>query len=238
MTTNAAPPLILVVEDDDRIRAALRLALVDEGYQVEAVVDAESALQFVAGKQPALMLVDLMLPGLDGFELCRRIRAASTIPIIVVSARDDSHDVVAGLEAGADDYVTKPFVFKELAARIRANLRRRRPVEDGASETDFMEFGDLRISVDQGTVWRDGIELQLTATEFRLLHEFATNPKRVFSREQLLNSVWGYDYFGDQRIVDAHIRRLRTKLEDDPSNPSHVVTVRGLGYRFEPGTGG
>ncbi len=238
MTTNAAPPLILVVEDDDRIRAALRLALVDEGYQVEAVVDAESALQFVAGTRPALMLVDLMLPGLDGFELCRQIRAASTIPIIVVSARDDSHDVVAGLEAGADDYVTKPFVFKELAARIRANLRRRRPVDGGPDETDVMEFGDLRISVDQGTAWRGGAELQLTATEFRLLHEFATNPKRVFSREQLLNSVWGYDFFGDQRIVDAHIRRLRTKLEDDPSNPRHVVTVRGLGYRFEPGAGG
>lgn len=236
--TNNTPSSILVVEDDDRIRAALRLALTDEGYRVETASDAESALDVVRTRPPSLMLVDLMLPGLDGFELCRRVRASSTIPIIVVSARDDSHDVVAGLEAGADDYVTKPFVFKELAARIRAHLRRLHPTGSDAPGGQLITFADLQISVDQGTVWRGETELQLTATEFRLLQELATNPRRLFSREQLLNSLWGYDYRGDQRIVDAHIRRLRTKLEDDPSNPRYVITVRGLGYRFDPGSHG
>lgn len=229
-----SPSTILVVEDDDRIRAALRLALIDEGYGVEAVDSAEAALDLLGGLHPALMLVDLMLPGIDGFELTRRVRANSMVPIIVVSARDDSHDVVAGLEAGADDYVTKPFVFKELAARIRANLRRRRATPSSSLDSDLVELGSLRVSIDQGTVWRDGAELQLTATEFRLLQEFLSNPRRVFSREQLLQSVWGYEYYGDQRIVDAHVRRLRTKIEEDPSNPRLVVTVRGLGYRFHP----
>jgi DNA-binding response OmpR family regulator len=231
-----APARILVVEDDDRIRAALRLALTDEGYLVEMASDGETALEAVATSPPALMLVDLMLPGLDGFEVCRRIRATHTLPIIVVSARDDSHDVVAGLEAGADDYVTKPFVFKELAARIRANLRRSAagPASAAAAE-ETLELGGLTISSAQVTAWKAGSDLGLTATEFRLLHELASNPHRVFSREQLLESVWGYDYYGDLRIVDAHIRRLRTKVENDAANPALVVTVRGVGYKFVPG---
>jgi len=162
----------------------------------------------------------------------RRVRRSSQVPVIIVSARDDSHDVVAGLEAGADDYVTKPFVFKELAARIRAHLRRTwAPRETGA--VDRLDLGSISLAPDEGRVWRRDEELSLTATEFRLLCELALHPRRVLSREQLLASVWGYDYYGDERIVDAHVRRLRTKLEEDPSHPRLVVTVRGLGYRFD-----
>jgi DNA-binding response OmpR family regulator len=171
-----------------------------------------------------------MLPGIDGFELCRTLRRTSDVPIVMVTARNDTHDVVAGLEAGADDYLTKPFAPKELSARIRALLRRIRPITTGHAK---LAFGNLEIVPEEGKVLRDGNELHLTKTEFRLLCELAQNPGRVFSRESLLDKVWGYDYFGDGRLVDVHIRRLRTKVEADPANPRHVVTVRGLGYRLQ-----
>jgi DNA-binding response OmpR family regulator len=224
--------LILIVEDDDRLRSALRLALRDEGFIVETATDAESGMQRLKATDPDLVLVDIMLPGTaNGFDLCRSIRQSSNVPIIVVTARDDSHDVVAGLEAGADDYVTKPFVIKELAARIRALLRRSRITEsDGAA----MDFGDLVISPEEGRVTVHGEEVSLTRTEFLLLCELAKSSNRVMSRDVLLENVWGYDYFGDTRVVDAHVRRLRTKVEPNPSEPVYVVTVRGLGYRFEP----
>ena len=148
----------------------------------------------------------------------------------MVTARTDTHDVVAGLEAGADDYVTKPFAPKELSARIRALLRRAR---DGRAVVRIVRFGDVEIVPDEGTVLQDGAEVHLTRTEFRLLCELASTPGRMFSREVLLDRVWGYDYFGDGRLVDVHIRRLRTKVEDDPANPEHVVTVRGLGYKLQ-----
>ena len=224
---------MLVVEDDDRIRAALRLALRDEGYLVTEVADAESALSRFRDGSPDLVLVDIMLPGLDGLALCHQIRQRSDVPIIIVTARDDSHDVVAGLEAGADDYVTKPFVFKELAARIRALLRRTRGVL--REETSTLRFGDLEVSIHEGLVRRGDEVIQLTRTEFLLLCELVDNPRRVLSREQLLERVWGYDYYGDARIVDAHIGRLRKKIESDPAAPRHVTTVRGLGYKFVPG---
>jgi len=172
-----------------------------------------------------------MLPGIDGFELTRRIRKSNDVPIIVLTARNDTHDVVAGLEAGADDYLTKPFAPKELSARIRALLRRIRPITAGHAK---LTFGNLEIVPEEGKVLREGSELHLTKTEFRLLCELAQNPGRVFSRESLLDKVWGYDYFGDGRLVDVHVRRLRTKVESDPANPRHVVTVRGLGYRLQP----
>lgn len=222
---------ILIVEDDDRLRSAIRLALGDEGFVAEEAPDAESGMELLDRVEPDLVLVDIMLPGANGFDLCRSIRQTSNVPIIILTARDDSHDVVAGLEAGADDYVTKPFVIKELAARIRALLRRTRVPDDDAAS---MTFGTLVISPDEGRVVRGGEEVSLTRTEFLLLCELASSPGRVLSRDVLLENVWGYDYFGDGRVVDAHIRRLRKKIEPDPSDPRFVVTVRGLGYRFEP----
>jgi DNA-binding response OmpR family regulator len=221
---------ILTVEDDERIRAAVKLALEDEGWTVdEAASGEEAVIRF--GRQPSdVVLIDIMLPGIDGFELCRTLRRTSDVPIVMVTARSDTHDVVAGLEAGADDYLTKPFAPKELSARIRALLRRVRPSSPGHPK---LVFGDLEIIPDEGKVIRSGHEVHLTKTEFRLLCELAENPGRVFSRELLLDKVWGYDYFGDGRLVDVHIRRLRTKVEVDPANPRHVVTVRGLGYRLQ-----
>jgi DNA-binding response OmpR family regulator len=221
---------ILSVEDDERIRTAVKLALEDEGWTVEEATDGEAAIS-AWSRQPAdVVLIDIMLPGIDGFEVCRQIRRQSDVPIIMVTARADTHDVVAGLEAGADDYLTKPFAPKELSARIRALLRRTRSTDPTAAR---LKFGELEIIPQEGVVTLGGTELHLTKTEFRLLVELATNPGRVFSREALLERVWGHGYFGDGRLVDVHIRRLRTKVESDPANPRHVVTVRGLGYKLQ-----
>ena len=221
---------ILYVEDDQRIRGSVKLALEDEGWTVAEAETGEDAIISFERAPTDVVLIDIMLPGIDGFELCRTLRRSSDVPIVMVTARNDTHDVVAGLEAGADDYLTKPFAPKELSARIRALLRRIRPISTGHAK---LVFGNLEIVPDEGKVLRDGQELHLTKTEFRLLCELAQNPGRVFSRESLLDKVWGYDYFGDGRLVDVHIRRLRTKVEADPANPRHVVTVRGLGYRLQ-----
>jgi DNA-binding response OmpR family regulator len=221
---------ILTVEDDERIRTAVKLALEDEGWTVDEAASGEEAIATFSRTPADVVLIDIMLPGIDGFELCRTLRRSSDVPIVMVTARADTHDVVAGLEAGADDYLTKPFAPKELSARIRALLRRVRPVTPAHAR---MLFGDLEIVPDEGKVMRAGSEVHLTKTEFRLLCELAQNPGRVFSREMLLDKVWGYDYFGDGRLVDVHVRRLRTKVELDPANPRHVVTVRGLGYRLQ-----
>ncbi|MBS1847714.1 MAG: response regulator transcription factor [Actinobacteria bacterium] len=221
---------ILTVEDDERIRAAVKLALEAEGWEVAEAAAGSEALERFEQRPADVVLIDIMLPDIDGFEVCREIRRASDVPIIMVTARDDTHDIVAGLEAGADDYLTKPFAPKELSARIRALLRRTRTSDVGAAH---LRFGDLEIIADEGTVRVAGREVHLTRTEFKLLVELATNPGRVFSREVLLERVWGYDYFGDGRLVDVHIRRLRTKVEADPANPRHVVTVRGLGYKLQ-----
>jgi DNA-binding response OmpR family regulator len=219
---------LLIVEDDERIRASMRMALEDEGYDVDEAGSGETALERFAEQPADVVLIDLMLPGMDGFECCRQLRRTSAVPVIMVTARTDTHDVVAGLEAGADDYVTKPFVAKELAARIRALLRRARSID----EPSVLTFGDIEVRPDEGTVERAGEEVHCTRTEFRLLCELATNPGKVLSREQLLDRVWGYDYFGDGRLVDVHIRRLRTKIEPDPANPRHILTVRGMGYKL------
>ena len=231
----------MVVEDDDGIRTALRLALLDEGYDVVAVPSAEQALEVLAGSEVDLMLVDLMLGGMDGFTFIRTARASHDVPVIVLSARDDTHDIVAALEAGADDYVTKPFELKEVTARLRA-LRRRgprvgppspdRPPEQAAGRVLDSRTG-LVLDEVAGRVTRAGEDVPLTVTEYRLLCELASPPGRVLSRAALLRSVWDRGFFGDERIVDVHVRRLRTKVEQDPSDPALVVTVRGLGYRLD-----
>jgi DNA-binding response OmpR family regulator len=223
---------ILVVEDDERIRSSMRLALEGEGYEIDEAASGEDALDRFSSHPADVALIDLMLPGMDGFECCRALRRNSAVPIIIVTARADTHDVVAGLEAGADDYVTKPFVTKELGARIRALLRRVRPAEEQAT---VLTFGDLELLPEEGVLrHRDGTEVHCTKTEFRLLCELAASPNKVLSREQLLDRVWGYDYFGDGRLVDVHIRRLRTKIEPDPALPRHILTVRGMGYKLVP----
>ena len=221
---------ILAVEDDERIREAVKLALEDEGWTVEGAASGEEAVDLFARQVPDVVLIDIMLPGIDGFELCRTLRRSSDVPIVMVTARNDTHDVVAGLEAGADDYLTKPFAPKELSARIRALLRRARTAD---VSSPHLRFGDLEIVPEEGVVRRNGRDVHLTKTEFRVLVELAQSPGRVFSREVLLERIWGYGYFGDGRLVDVHVRRLRTKVEADPANPRHVVTVRGLGYKLQ-----
>jgi DNA-binding response OmpR family regulator len=226
---------ILTVEDDDRIRAGVRMALEDEGYQVLEAESGEQALDLLEWQPAELVLVDLLLPGISGLEVVRTIRRWSDVPIVIVTARTDSHDVVAGLEAGADDYVRKPFAIKELSARMRALLRRSRDTSHRTArdESSVLQFDDIVLRPEAGTVTRADRPVALTKTEFHLLCELATNAGIVLSREQLLGSVWGYDYFGDARLVDAHVRRLRTKIETDPARPRLIVTVRGLGYKLD-----
>jgi DNA-binding response OmpR family regulator len=221
---------VLVVDDDDGIRSSVRVALEDRGYRVIEAPDGESALARLREREPDLVVLDVMLPGMDGFECCRQIRRRWDLPVLIVSARGDSHDVVAGLEAGADDYIRKPFDVAELAARLRALRRRGRGQADEHRE---VVAGDIVVRPDRGEAFVAGREIHLTKTEFRLLLEFASAPGRVLSREQLLERVWDYDYFGDGRIVDVHIRRLRAKIEDEPANPRHLVTVRGFGYKID-----
>jgi DNA-binding response OmpR family regulator len=222
--------VILVVDDDARIRSALRMALGDEGYDVRESATGEEAIEAFDAEGADIVLLDVLLPGTSGLDVCRAIRRSSDVPIIMVTARTDSHDVVAGLEAGADDYVTKPFVVKELAARLRALQRR---VQSTGTQPERHVVDGLEILPSAGIVRRDGAELALTKTEFRLLCELAQHAGNVLSREQLLERVWGYDYLGDGRLVDAHIRRLRTKVERDASEPEVIATVRGLGYRMK-----
>lgn len=221
---------VLLIEDDDRIRLSLSMALEDEGYTTQAVATAEEGLAAHRDRPADTVLVDLMLPGMDGFECIRELRRGGDVPIIVVSARDDTHDIVAGLEAGADDYVVKPVAVKELAARLRALRRRARAT--AATATTEVTFGDLVIRPEAGEVRVRGEVVAVTRTEFRLLCELAEHPGQVLSRQQLLQRVWEYE-FGDERLVDVHVGRLRHKIEDSPGKPEHLVTVRGLGYKLQ-----
>ncbi len=222
------PRSVLIIEDDVRIRRMLHMALHREGFEVSQADTGEAGLERLAERDFDVILLDLMLPGRDGFHICRTIREGRSTPIIMVTARADSQDVIAGLEAGADDYVTKPFVPKVLSARIRAVSRRTRVT----TERRRISVGGLEISPQEGTVMRNGSPVELTKTEFRLLSELAVDRGRVLSREELLDRVWGYDYFGDSRLVDVHVRRLRKKIEADPARPRHLLTVWGVGYRF------
>lgn len=222
---------MLLVEDETRIRRLLQIALRDEGYRILEAADGGSALAVVADNDVDVVVLDLMLPDMDGFEVCRQLRKQSDVPIIVASARADSHDIVAGLEAGADDYVVKPVVAKELSARIRALLRRSR---QSASKSEAVTSGALQINPRQGLVTLNGEEIPLTTTEFRLLEQLAERAGEVVSRETLLERVWGNDFLDDTRLLDVHVSRLRSKIEENPTRPQHVVTVRGLGYKLSP----
>lgn len=236
----ATMPRLLVLEDDDGIRVSLTMALEDEGYETRAHPDAESALRDPAFAAVDVFLVDLMLGGgMDGFEFIREVRRRSDVPVIVLSAKADTHDIVAALEAGADDYVTKPFEIKEVSARLRALRRRpptRAPDPQPAGTGVFVidsENGPLVLDSHAGVLRRGADDVHVTVTEYHLLRELTTSAGQVLSRQALLERVWDHGYFGDQRIVDVHVRRVRTKIEVDASDPRLLVTVRGLGYRLD-----
>jgi two-component system, OmpR family, response regulator MtrA len=221
---------LLLVEDDASIREIATLGLEQAGFRVTATGDGREALIRFRQGVFDLVVLDVMLPSLDGLEVCREIRRESQAPIVMLSARSELHDVVVGLELGADDYVTKPFELPELVARIKAVLRR-----STAGPTDTaISVGDLVIDPAAFSVRRLGEDIELTATEFRLLLELARRPRQVFTRELLLELVWNYDYLGDSRLVDVAVQRLRTKIEDDPKQPKLIRTVRGVGYRLDP----
>ena len=222
---------LLFIEDDDAIRLALSLALEDEGYSVRQAANGTDGLAAFEEESTYLVRLDLRLPDMSGFEVCRALRLKSIVPIIIITAQTDTVDMVAGLEAGADDYVTKPVIPKELAARIRALLRRVH-LQGASTASAASLFGEIELQREQGIVLRGGVELSLTKTEFRLLCEFADHAGAVLSRDQLLERVWGYEYLGDSRLVDAHVRRLRVKVEEHPDDPKLIVTARGVGYRL------
>ena len=228
-TLSGVSARILLVEDDRSIRQLVELGLERAGFAVTPVADGREALdRFRSGAHDAIVL-DVMLPSLDGLEVCREIRRTSQVPIIMLTARAETPDIVAGLELGADDYVTKPFEVAELVARIRSVLRR----TASADPRRPRRIGDLEIDEDAFQARRDGSPVPLTATEFRLLAELARRPGRVLSRDVLLEAVWGYGYLGDSRLVDVAVQRLRAKVERDPAHPALIVTVRGVGYRLE-----
>ena len=225
---------ILVVDDEEPIQELLRFNLEKEGYVVCGATDGQEALKHVESDHPDLIVLDLMLPGMDGLEVCRRIRSNpkfQQIPIIMLTAKGEEIDTVLGLELGADDYMTKPFSPRELLARIKARLRR--PNSQEETETQIIVRGELRVDVTGFRVHVRGEETELTPKEFELLRVLVAHPGRVYSREELLERIWGYEYDGDTRTVDVHVRHLRLKIEKDPSNPDYIETLRGIGYRFK-----
>ncbi len=224
---------ILIVEDERSISDIIKFNLNKEGFQVETAYDGREGLEKALGLHPDLILLDVMLPYVDGFEVCRKVRESSAVPILMLTAKEEEVDKVLGLELGADDYITKPFGMRELIARIRANLRRSAQAEESKSApADLQTFGNLTIDMNRYEVCKDGKVLELTLREFELLRYLAERADRVFSREQLLEEVWGYEYYGDIRTVDVTVRRLREKLEDNSSDPQYIMTKRGVGYYF------
>jgi len=222
---------ILVVDDEPTLVATLKYNLEREGYQVFAATDGEAALSLARAQRPDIIVLDLMLPGVDGFEVCRILRREMTIPILMLTAKDEEVDKVVGLEVGADDYVTKPFSMRELVARVRALLRRgEMPAKD---ETEVITAADLAVDLRRREASRQGQTLALKPKEFDLLIFFLRNRGRAFTREQLLDRIWGYDFAGDTRTVDVHVSWLRQKIEDEPAKPTRLITIRGVGYRFE-----
>ena len=236
LSTGVSTRRLLVVEDDDSIRETVGEALRSEGYEVFTCGDGAAALHRITGdaSEPVdLIVLDVMLPGLGGLDLCRELRRVNnTTPILVISARDSETERVLGLEVGADDYLVKPFGLRELVARCRALLRRSRQTEVSASEPQSHRHANLCLFPSECRVTRDGMDLTLSPKEYKILELFIQNPKRVWSRDQLLEKIWGVDFIGDTKTVDVHIRWLREKVEDEPSSPQLIRTVRGFGYRF------
>jgi DNA-binding response OmpR family regulator len=226
---------ILIVDDEPSIRTIVEYALREAGFDVVGVGRGDEALEVVSREAVDLIVLDLMLPGMDGLEVCRRVRAERSVPIIMLSARGDELDKVLGLELGADDYVTKPFSPRELVSRVKANLRRARAEPDQAAP---LRAGDLEIDPVARSVRRDGQEVGLTYSEFEILLKLARSPRRVFTREELMNHLWKGSFYGDLRSVDVHVRHLRQKVERDPSSPLMIRTVRGVGYAFGREDGG
>jgi DNA-binding response OmpR family regulator len=230
-------PRVLVVDDEPNLVATISYSLKAQGYTVETAADGASALDAVSNRPPDVVVLDVMLPGIDGFEVCRRIRRTSSVPILILSARGEEMDKVVGLEVGADDYLAKPFSMRELLARVRALLRRRelllQEVDEHAEAAGILTAGDLRIDVPAHEVTKRGKPVALTPKEFGLLETLVRNRGQVLSPSQLLERVWGY-LDTDFRTVAVHIRTLRTRIEDDPSNPTRIETVRGVGYRYSP----
>jgi two-component system response regulator RegX3 len=230
----ADAPLILVVDDEQSYRDALRVALEREGFRVETAADGTEAVEKFDAYKPALVLLDVMLPRLSGVDVCRELRSRSQVPIIMVTARTAEIDAVVGLEVGADDYVTKPFRLRELVARVRAALRRGRS-EDAAAVSygDVLEIGDVRLDAGRHEVAVRGERVALPLKEFELLELLLANAGRVLTRDVLIDRVWGPNYYGDTKTLDVHVKRLRSKVEEDPATPERIVTVRGVGYRYE-----
>ena len=224
---------ILLVDDEESVQKLLTYPLQQEGFRVLQAGDGEEALRRFETEHVDLVVLDLMLPRLDGLEVCRRLRAQSTVPIIMLTARDDELDKVVGLELGADDYITKPFSIREFRSRVRALLRRAKlPAYQGDEADELIAAGPLRIDMARRTVELEGASVQLTYVEFELLRVMASNPGRVFSRKMLLEELWGGSDYREPRTIDVHVRHLREKLERDPSEPEYIHTVRGVGYRF------
>ena len=226
---------VLIVEDEDSIRDAVTFMLRREGFEVQAVADGNAAMAAFLSEGTDLILLDLMLPGMSGTELCQTIRKTSQVPIIMLTAKDTEIDKVVGLELGADDYVTKPFSTRELTARIKAVLRRGQQETDADAGASVIAAGPIHIDVERHEVTIHGEPVNLPLKEFDLLALFARNAGRVLTRAQLIERVWGADYVGDTKTLDVHVKRLRSKVEQDPSAPQLLVTIRGLGYKFEPG---
>ncbi len=225
---------ILVVEDEPALADTLRYNLEREGFAVTVAPDGRRGLERFREERPSLVILDLMLPEVPGLDVCRLIRAESDVPIIILTAKDSEADKVAGLELGADDYVTKPFSVRELVSRVRANLRRARPREPAPAgePEEILEVGPVRMDLARHEVRVRGEPVELPPKEFELLEALLRRPGRLLTRERLIDEVWGPDYFGDTRTLDVHVKRLRRKIEEDPHRPAHLVTVRGLGYKF------
>ncbi len=232
LPTPAETARILVVEDEESLADTVRYNLEREGYAVTVAIDGRRAIERFRAESPSLIILDLMLPEMSGLDVCRVIRAESTVPIIMVTAKDSEADKVAGLELGADDYVTKPFSVRELISRVRANLRRARPQALVPVAEEQLESGPVRMDVTRHEVLVRGEPVALPPKEFELLETFLRRPGRLLTRDFLIEEVWGPDYFGDTKTLDVHVKRLRQKIEVDPHHPEHLLTVRGLGYKF------